>query len=314
MTALSEQGRKTIGEIAARHAVSLEAAEHMLLAVMAGHGNQAQFNHPDLGGMGQWSLGGMTMVGDMFNNGLKARVDALCSELSSLARNGDLLAASPGSHQSQSQSGGGYSSQSQGGSYPGGQSQGQGYAGGAFQGGSTSGGGASLFVPGSFQQNGGWPAELGHAASTGAQNDLRYAVFPDTRRLAIDLGGKITVYDTGDHRISGFSQQQSGDQSLTFTSQYGLVRVGELPVVGPAVADAAEPPPAATAPDMQAPDPGLQAQAPAPRMAENTGNAAPATVEDDIFAKIEKLAALHGRGILTDDEYQAKKAELLARL
>ena len=34
--------------------------------------------------MGQWSRGGMVMVGDMFNNALKARVDALCGELAGL--------------------------------------------------------------------------------------------------------------------------------------------------------------------------------------------------------------------------------------
>jgi hypothetical protein len=36
------------------------------------------------------------------------------------------------------------------------------------------------------------------------------------------------VYDTGDHRIFGVAQAQSHDQTLTFTSQTGLVRVNEL--------------------------------------------------------------------------------------
>lgn len=35
--------------------------------------------------------------------------------------------------------------------------------------------------------------------------------------------------------------------------------------------------------------------------------ASPAASDDEIFAKIEKLAALHGRGILTDKEYQDKR-------
>jgi hypothetical protein len=35
----------------------------------------AQFSHPDFGGMSQWSHG-MTMVGDMFNDGLKSKLDA----------------------------------------------------------------------------------------------------------------------------------------------------------------------------------------------------------------------------------------------
>jgi hypothetical protein len=41
---------------------------------------------------------------------------------------------------------------------------------------------------------------------------------------------------------------------------------------------------------------------------------APQPGEDDIFAKIERLAALHAKGILTDEEFSTKKAELLARL
>jgi len=40
----------------------------------------AQFSHPDFGGMSQWSPG-MTMVGDMFNNSLKSKLDAVCTEL-----------------------------------------------------------------------------------------------------------------------------------------------------------------------------------------------------------------------------------------
>ena len=60
--------------------------------------------HPDLGGMGQWSQGGMVMVGDMFNNALKARVDALCAELAGLLRAAGLFSPAVASRQSQSQS------------------------------------------------------------------------------------------------------------------------------------------------------------------------------------------------------------------
>ncbi|MEO6599103.1 MAG: SHOCT domain-containing protein, partial [Polyangiaceae bacterium] len=38
----------------------------------------------ELGGGGQWMRGGMTMVGDMFNQGLQALVANLCSDLSNL--------------------------------------------------------------------------------------------------------------------------------------------------------------------------------------------------------------------------------------
>ena len=106
MPQLTPEGLRTVTEIATRHGVSLDAALGLLGALAQGHGRQAQFNHPDLGGMGQWSEGGMIMVGDMFNHGLKARVDALCNELAGLLR-GQPPAAEPVSFQSQSQGGGG---------------------------------------------------------------------------------------------------------------------------------------------------------------------------------------------------------------
>ena len=43
------------------------------------------------------------------------------------------------------------------------------------------------------------------------------------------------------------------------------------------------------------------------------GTAAPAGA-DDIFARIERLAELRARDILTAQEFEAKKAELLSRL
>lgn len=74
-----------------------------------------------------------------------------------------------------------------------------------------------------------WPANLGTASAVGAQNDLKYAVFPDSRRLAIKDGDQVQIYDTGNHRIFGVAQAQSTDQTLAFSSQDGLVRVKDLP-------------------------------------------------------------------------------------
>ena len=42
----------------------------------------------------------------------------------------------------------------------------------------------------------------------------------------------------------------------------------------------------------------------------NTAN----TRQTDIFAAIERLADLHAKGIITDEELSRKKAELLERL
>jgi len=51
-----------------------------LQALRSGGGRMAQFSHPDFRGMSQWSPG-MTMVGDMFNDALKSKLDVVCSEL-----------------------------------------------------------------------------------------------------------------------------------------------------------------------------------------------------------------------------------------
>lgn len=75
--------RDLLEQIAARHGVSVEAAETLAHALAATGGKSAQFNHPELGGMGQW-MPGMVMIGDMFNTRLKARVDALATEIVAL--------------------------------------------------------------------------------------------------------------------------------------------------------------------------------------------------------------------------------------
>jgi hypothetical protein len=41
---------------------------------------------------------------------------------------------------------------------------------------------------------------------------------------------------------------------------------------------------------------------------------APSMSSDEVFSLIEKLADLHAKGILSDADYEAKKAALLARL
>jgi hypothetical protein len=77
-----------------------------------------------------------------------------------------------------------------------------------------------------------WPDRLGKPSTAGSQNDLRYAYFPDSQRLAVSRGGKVTVYDSGNHKISGVSQQQGGDRGdVTFSSQDGEVALSDLKVV-----------------------------------------------------------------------------------
>src|ERR1700716_2854895 len=75
---LNEQG--FIARVALRHSISPDAVRTILRALRSGGGTMAQFSHFDFGGMSQWSPG-MTMVGDMFNNSLKSKLDAVCTEL-----------------------------------------------------------------------------------------------------------------------------------------------------------------------------------------------------------------------------------------
>jgi hypothetical protein len=266
MWQLSAAGQQAIDDLAQRHGFSSGAVSSMLQSVLEGHGTMAQFNHSEFGGPGQWMNGGMVMVSDMFDNVLKGRIDALCRELSALVGNEPRLVAL-GAFESRSQ---GRQQQSD----------------------RTPAGLVSLFVPpadvGSADW---WPEGLGRAGSTGAQNGVRYAYFPEARRLAIAIGGAVTVYDTLDHRICGFSQQQSQGGSLTFSSQYGLVDVDALPVVS---VDGGPRPTPATPPAQRSP----VASQPA----------------SDIFTALEKLAELHTKAILSDEEFARKKAELLSRI
>jgi hypothetical protein len=172
-----------ISRVSIRHSVSADAVRTILRALRSGGGTMAQFSHPDFGGMSQWSPG-MTMVEDMFNNGLKAKLDAVCTELAAY------VAETPPTDRGE---GGGVSYRS------------------------------------ARRASNWWPANLGTPSAVGAQNDLRYAVFP--RRLAIKDGDHVEIYDTGNHRIFGVAQAQSADQTLAFTSQDGLVRVKDLPKV-----------------------------------------------------------------------------------
>jgi hypothetical protein len=73
-----------------------------------------------------------------------------------------------------------------------------------------------------------WPDDLGQPSTSGSQNGMRYAFFPEQRRLLIEQDGKLTTYDSGDHHIGGVSQQDSQGQRLTFTSQNGKVKLETL--------------------------------------------------------------------------------------
>ena len=156
-----------------------------------------------------------------------------------------------------------------------------------------------------------WPQDIGSPSATGSQNNVRYAYFADARRLAVETNGQVWVYDTLDHMIGGFSQQQGGTGSILFTSQYGTVNLSELPVIS--IDGRPQPQPSQT--DAPRPDPGFDApMSPPPAPRQDTSAGAPTGQQTDIFAAIERLGDLRAKGILTDQEFAEKKGELLGRL
>ncbi len=177
----NDNERTAVAELARRYHLSDGAVAHLLDAMRRGNGSAAQFNHPELGGMGQWMSGGMLMIGDWGNHALKATVAQLCADLAPLATQ---AAAT------------------------------------------LSGGGFSELPYAAW-----WPTELGRPSASGAQNGVRYAYFAAARRLALAFAGRVMIYDTLDHRISGVAQQQGAASTLSFQSQRGVVTPGQLPRV-----------------------------------------------------------------------------------
>jgi len=158
-----------IDQLAQKHGFSQDAVKHLVEAMQRGNGSQAQFNHPEFGGMGQWQ-NGMLMIGDAFNYQLKAKIDALCRDLSGVVKSD---------------------------SFP------------------------AMKMP-AMTSSQWWSDDLGNPSSSGQQNEARYAIFSDKKRVAIMKSGKLSIYDTKSHRITGVSQQQSNSvQQLVFTTTDG---------------------------------------------------------------------------------------------
>lgn len=94
MKTLTEEGQQAVVDLAGKYGLTLQSVETLMHAVIKGNGTMAQFDIAELGGSGQWMKGGMTMVGDMFNNGLKTKVDQICSDLGTLYTSGKIAETS----------------------------------------------------------------------------------------------------------------------------------------------------------------------------------------------------------------------------
>ena len=187
---------EALARVAREHGLSAGAVRALWDALARGGGRMAQFSHPDLGGMGQWSAGGMVQIGAMFDRDLKARVAAACADLAAAAAAEPSAAAktTSASRPAPSQDG-------------------------------------PLPTRAAGHGNVWWPGDLGRPDASGSQNGSRYAYFAERRRLAIERAGRITLYDTGRHRILGVSQAQSHGPNLAFTGEDGAIDIESLTIV-----------------------------------------------------------------------------------
>ena len=152
------------------------------------------------------------------------------------------------------------------------------------------------------------------------------------------------MLDALDHQIGGWGQQQSGwgdpFQGVSFSSQHGQFALSALPRADagaaaiqsapqpgpdPAFQEAPAEPPVQPAPNVPpAPEPAAAAaSAPAAAHQDWGGTEQPRPPrptalteggEAEILATIERLAKLRDLGALTEEEFAAKKTELLSRI
>ena len=98
----------------------------------------------------------------------------------------------------------------------------------------------------------------------------------------------MSVHDLGDLQISGCSQA-SGEGEVHFTTNSGTIALSSLPEMGPA-------------------------PAPAPVEPAKPVESAHDSPQAAVLEALAKLGELKAMGILTEEEFASKKAELLRRI
>src|SRR3984957_16062639 len=77
-----------------------------------------------------------------------------------------------------------------------------------------------------------WPSDLGIASTSGSSSEMRYAYFPQNRRLAVEWRGVVTIYDTAEYQFRGMLPAHSAETvGMSILTQRGRVRLTELATV-----------------------------------------------------------------------------------
>jgi hypothetical protein len=178
-----------IPHIAQRYSVSEAAARQIEASLRSTGGRQAQFDHPDLGGHGQW-MPGMIQIGKFDDPQLKVRVQGLAAEIAAIVRGMETSAEEALSRDA-----------------------------------STGAASGCVSLPAGESW---WPASLGHPASEGDQNGVRYAFFPATERLLVQMNARIDAYDTAGRQVIGVRQEHEGASPLRCITTTGAVDLSLL--------------------------------------------------------------------------------------
>ncbi|MDM0108850.1 SHOCT domain-containing protein [Variovorax sp. J22R24] len=266
---------QALTDVAARHGFELEVAQVLWEAVTLGQGGMAQFSHPTLGGSGQWMRGGMLMIGDMFDQGLKARVNALCEELA------ELYAAHPPWRRPPTAA--------------------------------TPEAGVEwwpkeLHAPSSSGAQNGiryayFPAQHRLAIERAGAVELYDTGDHLIGGVSQQQGGRESLTFASQHgpvALSSLKRVNEADASVAPTPATSSATSTSLASSAPSTPSAA--PRGDTVPPTGPPSPGAPAHAQADRAAAHT------------LDTIERLAGLRDRGVLTEADFIAKKTELLGRL
>ncbi|MBS0125855.1 SHOCT domain-containing protein [Thetidibacter halocola] len=272
----SDNGTRVQDRLARQYGISPDAVRTMMDAVSRGGGYQAQFSHPELGGMGQWQRGGMIMVGDMFNANLQALVSNLCNDISDALSEGSFYKP----------------------------------AAGGLSGGSGNWWPSDLGQPSStgMQNDQGYAIFPATARLAMLQNGLVRIYDTGAHRI-----GGVGQQQAQDGSVTFTSQlgpvPLSQLREITATEPDADTRStpdetpGQDPL--PAHMVSVESPPVTTP---------KVAQTPALQAAPDGPNPLPASGTVDVYEALSRLGELRDKGILTDAEFQAKKTELLARI
>src|ERR1700685_3451606 len=77
-----------------------------------------------------------------------------------------------------------------------------------------------------------WPSALGIASTSGTSPEMRYAYFPQNRRLAVEWQGVLTIYDTAEYQFRGMLQAHSAEAvGISILTQRGRVRLTDLATI-----------------------------------------------------------------------------------